>query len=277
MKQNEMSEIIEERFKIIDKLLHKIIREFAAADIHGFRVEVKKLRAFLRLLDIEKTMNKPLIPKLLKTFYGYVGIIHNIQMHKHSLFKYITDYKIAQPETYMQLLFVEEDYWKREAAELMEGDSFRNDEDKILKQLPDKLEKSTIKNFMQNNLGELKNQMENIPDDVAVHNTRKILKDILYNWNYIDHNDLPKKISEEKDLKLLAAQLENFRDKCIQLEFLSDEYFNKVKDENEKNILLKIKTQFLGEKQIMIEKLTYSLNDLREQLIDYADNYNHNF
>ena len=89
MKGKAIIEIAEERFKTIHKLFHQIIKEFNVDDIHDFRVEVKKLRAFLRLLDSEKEIEGPLIPKLLKTFYGYIGIIRNIQLHKHNLFKYI--------------------------------------------------------------------------------------------------------------------------------------------------------------------------------------------
>lgn len=49
MKEKEIAEVVEGRFKTIKKLSHKIIKEFNADDIHDFRVEVKKLRAFLQL------------------------------------------------------------------------------------------------------------------------------------------------------------------------------------------------------------------------------------
>src|SRR6516162_822833 len=101
MKGKEINEIIEDKFKTLSKLSQKITRKF---DIHDFRVEVKKLRAFLRLLDIKKRNDEPIIPKLLKTFYGYIGIIRNIQLYKHSLFKYITDHNIDKPEKYLTLL-----------------------------------------------------------------------------------------------------------------------------------------------------------------------------
>ena len=68
MKQKEIIEIVEHRFKTIHKLDYKIIKEFDANDIHDFRVEVKKLRAFLRLANIKKEVDGPLIPKLLKHF-----------------------------------------------------------------------------------------------------------------------------------------------------------------------------------------------------------------
>jgi CHAD domain-containing protein len=266
MKEKRIIKIVEDRFKAINKLQHKIIKKFDADDVHDFRVEVKKLRAFLRLLDAEKEMEKPLIPRLLKTFYGYVGIIRNIQLHRHNIFKYITDYKIEEPKAYIQILDDEKSYWEKEAVELMADNSFKDSEDKIVKQLPRKLEKSTAKKFLEKNLGELKEQLNNVKDDNAIHTVRKILKDILYTLDFINHDDLPKSISKEEDLKLLTTQLGNFRDKCIQLEFLSDEYLNKVLDEKERHMLLKMKEQFLREKQIMVEQLSPILKNMREEI-----------
>ena len=46
MEENEIIEIIEEKYKTLDVLLYKIITEFEVDDIHNFRVEVKKLKAF---------------------------------------------------------------------------------------------------------------------------------------------------------------------------------------------------------------------------------------
>ena len=67
MKEKEIVEIIEDRFKKIDTLAHIILNDFDEEAIHDLRVEVKKLRAFLRLLDIKKD-GEPIIPKLLKKF-----------------------------------------------------------------------------------------------------------------------------------------------------------------------------------------------------------------
>ena len=107
MKQKEIIKIVEEHCKIIDKLYPEILKKFEIDHIHDLRVEVKKLRAFLRLLDIKK--DEPLIPNLLKTFYGYVGIIRNIQLQQHALFKYVTDHEATEPKEYIELLNNEKD------------------------------------------------------------------------------------------------------------------------------------------------------------------------
>ena len=45
-------------------------------------MEIKKLRAFFHLLDMEKGGAGYIkITRKMKTFYGYIGIIRNIQLH----------------------------------------------------------------------------------------------------------------------------------------------------------------------------------------------------
>ena len=266
MKEKEIIEIVEHRFNTIHKLSHQIIKEFNADDIHDFRVEVKKLRAFLRLAD-EEEVDGPLIPKPLKTFYGYVGIVRNIQLHRHNIFKYIKDYSIEQPTAYIEILNQEKSYWQKEAADLMEENNFRDDEEKIIKHLPGKLEKSSVKTFVKNKLDELKEQLKEMGDDNAIHAVRKILKDILYNCDIIEGNvDLPEMISKEDDLKTLTTTLGDFRDKCIRLEFLQPEYLDEIKDSEEKSRLLQMKNIFEKDKQIMNQQLQNSLKKLQAQL-----------
>src|SRR5215472_18248673 len=110
MKEEEIVDIVEKSFRTLDKLCHKILKEFDAQDIHDFRVEVKKIRAFLRLLGIKKEEGEPLIPKLLKTFYGYVGTIRNIQLSEYSLSNYAAVRSVEIPAGYLKLLDDEKNY-----------------------------------------------------------------------------------------------------------------------------------------------------------------------
>ena len=162
---------------------------------------------------------------------------------------------------------LKQNYREKNVRELMKDNNFDKTEKSILKDIPEKLEKSTVKKFIEKKLDELKIHLANAGDDITIHTIRKILKDILYTWSYIKHHaDLPAAISKEEDLKLLTSQLGDFRDKCIQLEFLQPEYLDKIKNENEKNMMIQIREQFRREKQIIIQELTYSFSELCEQL-----------
>ena len=52
MKHREIVAVIENRFAKINKSFHKVAAHFDAEDIHQFRTEVKKLKSFLRLIEI---------------------------------------------------------------------------------------------------------------------------------------------------------------------------------------------------------------------------------
>ena len=267
MQEKEISDVVERRFKTIHKLLHKIMKDFDADDIHSFRIEVKKIRAFLRLVDFEKKVDGPLIPKQLKRLYGYIGIVRNIHLHRHSVFKYITNNKIEEPSAYIEMLGKEKSHWQKEAADLMEKNNFKDAEEKIIKHLPDELDKSSIKAFVKNKLDRLKEQLKDMNNDDAIHSIRKILKDILYNLEIIkDHADLPEIIAKEEDLKSLTSMLGDFRDKCIELEFLEPEYLDKIKDPQENTRLQQIKNDFEKDKQFIKQQLQKNLKKLQDQL-----------
>jgi CHAD domain-containing protein len=265
MKQKEMVEIVEDIFKDIEKLCGKICKTFNAEDIHDFRVAVKRLRAFLRLIDIKK--DGPIIPKLLKSFYRYIGNVRNIQLYEQDLFKYLTAVDIKKPGEYIKLLNKEKDYWKKEAVDVMKNEDFLKPKEKILKALPAKLEKPGIKKFVQNNLDKLKLQLEYLKDDSPLHNIRKILKDIFYNWDYIKyHADLPSTISNKEALKMLTTTLGEFIDKFMQLEFLKHGYLDKINNEDEKILLKKIRTLWLRKKRAIKQKLQPDLIALKQHL-----------
>jgi CHAD domain-containing protein len=268
VKHEEIIKILEGKFKNIDKLRGQILKDFNEDDIHDFRVEVKKIRAFLRLLDVKKKGS--IIPKLLKTFYGYIGIVRNIQLHEHNLFKYTEAHNIKNPQEYIKLLENEKSYWKNEADDLMQNNNFRDAKEKIIKELPAKFEKPVIIKFFQNKLDELNAQLEYLHDDYPLHNIRKILKDILYNYDYIKYSpDLPGAISNEEALKSLTTKLGNFINKCAQLEFLQPVYLNKIQQKEEKIILSTIKTNLLKQKRALKQQLQPELNILRQQIHDF--------
>ena len=267
MKKKEIVDVVEDRFKTLEKLRHKILEEFDADDIHDFRVEVKKLRAFLRLVNIKKKEDEPTIPKLLKTFYGYIGIVRNIHLLRHHLFKHIADHSGEKPGAFLKLMRSDEDFWKKEAIELMTDNNFTDVKEKILKALPGKLEKPRIEKFIENKLADLKKLLEDIRDDNQMHSIRKILKDILYTWRFIKrYADLPEVISGEDKLKSLTSALGDFMDRSFQIEFLQPSYLDKIKSKKEKSLLLNLEKQWHNEKDKLKEEFTPILNSLKEQI-----------
>ena len=224
MKKGEMEEIISGHFKKIDKLFPKIIAGFKIEDIHIFRTEIKKLRSFLHLLDMEVDGDPRFkITKKLKTFYGYIGVIRNLQLHVQNINNYFQNSNDELPRLYITKLNGEIEYWESTTKEFIDAhNNFLDDEEKLLSELPYRLRKSSIKKFIKYIVYEIQVMLIRLHNDEALHSIRKFLKDLLYNWEYVKSYivKLSPGINHEKEIRSLIEILGDFRDKCIDLTLL---------------------------------------------------------
>lgn len=267
MKQKEIAETVEGLFKKINKLLHKIITKFNARDIHNFREEVKRLGAFLHMVYMDYSDEKPVLPGPLKTFYGYIGIIRNIELQERWLFEYIVKCNADKPQEYADMLAIEKNYWQQQANILMGTNSFDEVKKEIIKLLPQKIDKGRIKNFVKIKLKALATQVDDFKDDSDVHPAWKTLKDILYISPYIqDKSVLPQVIFVEEDLESITSTLENFLNLSASLAFMRPEYIDKVQDKNERKVLVEFQNFLLFEKTRLTKAILPMFNVLHEQL-----------
>ena len=74
--------------------------------IHDLRTETKKLRAFLRLLNVEidDDDQRLKIPEKMKTFYGYAGTIRNLQLQLKNMEAYTGNPRFTVIEAYIDYL-----------------------------------------------------------------------------------------------------------------------------------------------------------------------------
>ena len=101
MKQTEISAVIDKRFKKIEAHFHEIISRLEIESIHECRTEIKKLRAFFRLLNVEAGDDSRLkISKEMKTFYGYAGTIRNLQLQLKNMYAFAEDPQYTVAGTY---------------------------------------------------------------------------------------------------------------------------------------------------------------------------------
>src|SRR5262245_19892691 len=71
-----IKKIIRFRFHRLKKYLRQMKRRLSREAIHHFRVEVKKLRAFLRMISGDKLK----IPHALKNIYRQAGSVRELQL-----------------------------------------------------------------------------------------------------------------------------------------------------------------------------------------------------
>lgn len=270
MNQEEISFIVESRFKEINKLLRKILNEFDRCDIYDFRLEVKKLTAFLRMAYINEEEHgeaKAVIPKLLKIFTGYVGVIQNIQLQIHRLFQYITAYMADRPDEYLKLLNDEKKYWQDEAFNLMEDNNFDEVKDEIIKRLPRKIDAAQIRKITQANVKDLAGAIIDLHNEAHIHVVRKILQDFSYLSEYLNPEPvLPESISKPEDLQAIISKLEEFKNICAGLEFMQPEYLDKIHDEKEKNLLAVFQKSLLVKKNDAWQKIVEQLQVLSKEI-----------
>lgn len=108
MEKNALKAIITARLKKMQKFGEEIKMHFRDEDIHKFRVEVKKLRAFLRLIALGIKNPKDLkLPKKLKEINTTAGAIRDIHLHLRRMETAIPE-NAAQPDSYFELLRVKE-------------------------------------------------------------------------------------------------------------------------------------------------------------------------
>jgi CHAD domain-containing protein len=254
MKQKKIAAVIDKRLKKADRFFCKIIGGFEMESVHEFRTEIKKLRAFFRLLNVEIDDGSELkIPKKMKTFYSYAGTIRNLQMQLKNMCAY-SQYIVT--ETYIEYLKKIIEKWEDNTIEFAGlGNNSYTDEKKIVKQLPVKLRKASVKKFVQNKINELASLVNDLPDDDILHSIRKLLKDILYNWTFIKHYRklLPPVFSEEGKIKSFTELLGLFLDKRVGINLL--ETYCKDCEENgvfiaqEIRELQEIEDEWKGEKK----------------------------
>lgn len=218
MKQKAISIIIHKKFKKTNRLFREIINRFEMEPIHEFRTEIKKLRAFLRLLNVEAGDDRLKISKEMKTFYGYAGTIRNLQLQLKTIGDYSGNPRYTVTEAYIDYLKKMIEKWKEHVIEFAQSKSnLYNDEKKIIKRIQGKLTKGSAKKFLQSKMDELACLMAELPDDDALHSIRKLLKDILYNWIFIEHYRklLPPDFSDKEKIKSFTELIGLFLDKRI--------------------------------------------------------------
>jgi hypothetical protein len=259
MRKEKISEFIEDSFKKIAKHFRKAIHDFEMEDIRQFRAEIKKLKVFLHLLNMESKDGFSFrITKRMKTIYGYLGIIQNFEQLKK------TNESVSNfPATYPNMLERELEYWKKLSKDFIDSNyDFISDKKEILATLPDKLTKKSIHKFIHYTLYEL-SLISNRLDDVALDNFRKFMEDIYYNYALIKPylTKQQTNLFNEKEVRHCLDLFNNYRDECMTLALL-ETLTTSALDDKGKRILKKIENDRLLEKKEIKNQLSTKLNSM---------------
>ena len=259
MKHREAVGIIETRFIKINVTLNRLIANFATEDIHQFRIEVKKLRAFLRSIKTELKL-----PKRLRKFYDTIGIVRNLQLQQQRIAKVVTETGDSLPSKYLSTINVEAITNIKKAKKIIKKrKTFKKEEKSIINIFTKKIERPTIKKFFNSEADLLNKQLLlNQPGDETLHSIRKILKDILYTQPYISkktRTTLLPWLSGQPNVKLITELLGGFQDARTSLNYLRPHYTNEI-PECELLLLKSIEKKWQREKENIKQQVYRQLN-----------------
>lgn len=201
-----------------------MLDNFGEEEIHDFRLEYKKIRAFIRLTNEGNRTNKKIkLPGKIKYFYRRAGNIRNLQLYKHKISIFCDFTVIQKPKNYFNRL---DSLIERESKEALKGADHlqeKNITKSVSKEIPYEINDALVQSLIKRYSSELAALLSvNPPSDQILHGTRKILKDILFNSKYIqaDLQSIAPDLSV-KNIKELSITLGDFMDICVDLGLLN--------------------------------------------------------
>ncbi len=259
MKKNKIKTRISGRLKKIVSLSKKSASGFGQDDIHDFRVSVKKLRAFLRLLNTEWGDPPVLkIPKPLRKFYHRAGDVRNLQVQIETIKSLGRGKPIAG---YLELLQQELEESKRQMdASLPSSTRLDYEEKKLDHDLPPKLNKKIISDFVLQKKGAILNILNEEKTDENLHELRKILKDLMYNEKWIEGIATLDTFPITSDLKTMTDLLGDHQDLFMHLHYLQPAYLDKL-EEPEKKTLTAIGELLKKRKRILRRRILQKIGN----------------
>lgn len=269
MKSKKITDTYKTCFKKISRHYHNLPDDFDNDKNHKFRVEIKKLRAFIRLVNVSK-QDEDKIPKSIKKFYHLAGDIRNLQMHVQRTNNLASDLLIESPQLYLEQLQTEEKAKRKEAKETAGEISFKDFEEKLIANVPVELTEENKIEFVKNNFSRLSSLLM-LPTyfDETLHDIRKIIKDLTYNYDYLENamvSIIPYPLSNLKFMENTADGLGDFQDLCLALFFLGPVYTDRGEVANEVTTLNEMKAHLQLRKDNLKNELFQLLAPVKQQI-----------
>ena len=150
--------------------------------IHDFRVDIKKLRAFYRLLSLQTGETDVIkLPRKLKKMYSRLGKIRDLQQHKENVDTFFRNKGIDPPTHLLAQLKHQLKKRKTKKEIILPGKYFLRQEEKTSTQFPEQFGVETLQSFFRQKKEAIRLIIERGRfDDDELHAIRKSIKDMLY-------------------------------------------------------------------------------------------------
>ena len=194
-------------------------KQYKKGVIHDFRLDIKKLRAFYRLISLESVDAKPLkLPHKLKVMYRGLGKVRDLQQQQKSV-EAFAQKKGIRPQYLIDQLMHQLKKRKSKKSFLLPQKYFPKHAKEIGEELPPQLSADTLRTFfMQKKQATQDIINRKLFTDDELHSIRKNIKDMMYvsdiYTNDID-SALPRLLwapEEQKRMEALAKDLGDHND-----------------------------------------------------------------
>jgi CHAD domain-containing protein len=268
MNNNQLYAINSKLHSNLLKQTKAIITDIDEEAIHKLRVSYKKLRAFLRMLSLQKGSAASIkISSKLKAIFTLAGSIRDIQLQQKRILQAAKNKEIKKPTMYLSLLQKESDQLKEELLKIAATKTVLKNCKKTTALLPDKFSIKRFRIFLQQQWDIIDTIIlsGNLSDE-NIHTIRKCIKDIFFNLKIYEktkHGMLTYSIwrgNDEAYFTALLIDLGNFQDKFTGISFLKAKRINHLNKHNREQ-LNKIKILWIKEKAVIKKELVLRLKN----------------
>jgi CHAD domain-containing protein len=262
MNKKKIEHITNEHYRKLKKHLKQLMPELAPETIHEFRVEYKKLRAFLRMISQEEETGEEIkIAKKLKKGYAAAGSIRDLQLQQQQILE-VTRQTKKKPHAYLVLLKKEIEKQKPELSEIILQDPVAESKKKTAAAIPGKFTIKGFRNFARRKWATINAIISSCHfSDDNLHTIRKSLKDVFYNLEIYGGSNQGQgkwKQKDEQYFRTLIEELGSSQDKRSAISLLKSyclnnlNVYNRVLLEDMKKLWTKQKMEM---KKLLINKL----------------------
>jgi len=252
--------VIDKRFTIVHHKLQIVLHGFQTEDIHEFRTEIKKLKAFLKLFRTKKRHSGTLkITKKLNRIYKHLGYLRVIQLQEQNIRTIVKDMEIETPATCHIIRAMERALLIKTGNLIRNNKSIKKDKACIVRNIPGKFSKRSIVQFAHRVSDILKRMVSRVEiDDESMHYIRKRMKDLQYNWPYIKqimHNGSIAWLLKKNKIRVITDLIGDFHDSCVMLDLLYQQLTLFALGMDERMILMNVWNKWHTHKEILRQKI----------------------
>ncbi len=252
VKKEKWQKAIDYRFSKTEHVLHKLTLDCTVENIHDFRVEIKKLKALLRLFSFSiRETSACKFPKPLNKVYKSLGSLREWQIQKQSITKAAGEMHYVEPIVYKLKIDRRTDACRRRVIELIgKLPDLKKNRDQIKNNCPERLSPESISSFIKTKMHAIQDTLlSGDYNDESMHDMRKKLKDVQYILSAAKKEEETNKHSARlKSVQSVSGYLGDFHDLCIALLMLKKELKMLHKETSEKKLLRKIRDNWYAEK-----------------------------